>query len=122
MTTTADLKHLEGPGVRARVQKAGAFLAGMIMPNIGAFIAWGLITMLFIPKGWLPNADLAKLVGPIIIYLLPRRTGSRRSSHNRCTSISVALPDCTVIFCSSATIGWKTEALPPGSFLPNSWT
>jgi PTS system mannitol-specific IIC component len=65
------MKHLEGPGLRARVQKAGAFLAGMIMPNIGAFIAWGLITALFIPKGWLPNEDLAKMVGPMITYLLP---------------------------------------------------
>ena len=41
------------------------------MPNIGAFIAWGLITALFIPTGWLPNKTLAQLVGPIITYLLP---------------------------------------------------
>ena len=64
-------KNLEGPGVRARVQKFGGYLAGMIMPNIGAFIAWGLITMLFIPTGWIPNATLAALVSPIITYLLP---------------------------------------------------
>lgn len=64
-------KNLEGPGVRARVQRFGSFLAGMIMPNIGAFIAWGLITALFIEKGWLPNADLAALVGPMINFLLP---------------------------------------------------
>ncbi|GAA1285683.1 hypothetical protein Psi02_66110 [Planotetraspora silvatica] len=43
----------------------------MIMPNIGAFIAWGLITALFIPTGWVPNATLAELVGPIITVLLP---------------------------------------------------
>ncbi len=43
----------------------------MIMPNIGAFIAWGLITALFIPTGWLPNATLAAMVGPIITMLLP---------------------------------------------------
>jgi PTS system mannitol-specific IIC component len=53
------------------VQRFGGYLAGMIMPNIGAFIAWGLITALFIPTGWLPNATLAELVGPIITYLLP---------------------------------------------------
>jgi PTS system mannitol-specific IIC component len=41
------------------------------MPNIAAFIAWGLITALFIPTGWLPNASLAKLVAPMITYLLP---------------------------------------------------
>ncbi len=64
-------KNLEGPGIRARVQKFGGYLAGMIMPNIGAFIAWGLITMLFIPTGWIPNATLAALVSPIITYLLP---------------------------------------------------
>jgi mannitol-specific phosphotransferase system IIC component len=43
----------------------------MIMPNIAAFIAWGLITALFIPTGWLPNAKLGALVGPIIQVLLP---------------------------------------------------
>ena len=71
MSDLSAMKHLEGPGLKARVQKAGAFLAGMIMPNIGAFIAWGLITALFIPKGWAPNEDLAKMVGPMITYLLP---------------------------------------------------
>lgn len=41
------------------------------MPNIGAFIAWGLITALFIPTGWLPNEKMAAMVGPMITYLLP---------------------------------------------------
>ena len=44
-----------GSGWQARVQRFGGFLAGMVMPNIGAFIAWGLITALFIPTGWIPN-------------------------------------------------------------------
>ncbi|MCB5292142.1 PTS mannitol transporter subunit IICBA [Arthrobacter sp. SO3] len=56
---------------RVHVQKFGTFLSGMIMPNIGAFIAWGIVTALFIPAGFTPNADLAKLVGPMIVYLLP---------------------------------------------------
>ena len=43
----------------------------MVMPNIGAFIAWGLITALFIPTGWMPNENLAELVGPMITVLLP---------------------------------------------------
>src|SRR5436305_2552258 len=60
-----------GSGWQARVQRFGGFLAGMVIPNIGAFIAWGLITALFIPTGWIPNADFAKLVGPMITYLLP---------------------------------------------------
>lgn len=71
MTTTADLKHLEGRGWRQTVQRFGGYLAGMIMPNIGAIIAWGLLTALFIPTGWLPNEDLAEMVSPMIIYLLP---------------------------------------------------
>lgn len=53
------------------IQSFGRFLSGMVMPNIGAFIAWGLITALFIPTGWSPNEDLATLVGPMINYLLP---------------------------------------------------
>lgn len=55
----------------ARLQKFGGFMAGMVIPNIGAFIAWGLITAFFIPTGWTPNDDLLELVGPIIVYLLP---------------------------------------------------
>lgn len=64
-------KNLEGRGVRASIQRFGGFLAGMIMPNIGAFIAWGLITALFIPAGWFPNSELAKLGDPMLTYLLP---------------------------------------------------
>ncbi|MDQ0060304.1 PTS mannitol transporter subunit IICB [Paenibacillus harenae] len=58
-------------GVKVSVQRFGRFLSGMVMPNIGAFIAWGLITALFIPTGWIPNESLAALVGPMITYLLP---------------------------------------------------
>ncbi len=43
----------------------------MVMPNIGAFIAWGIATALFIPTGWLPNETLNELVDPTITYLLP---------------------------------------------------
>ena len=62
---------VQGPGVKATIQRVGGYLAGMVMPNIGAFIAWGLITALFIPTGWLPNKHLAELVGPMIQILLP---------------------------------------------------
>jgi mannitol PTS system EIICBA or EIICB component len=61
--------------MREKVQQLGGFLAGMVIPNIGAFIAWGLITALFIPTGWIPNETLAKLVGPMILYLLPLLIG-----------------------------------------------
>ncbi|WP_434993258.1 PTS mannitol transporter subunit IICBA [Arthrobacter sp. Ld5] len=71
-----------GTSARVRVQKFGTFLSGMIMPNIGAFIAWGIVTALFIEKGWLPVPQLGGfgetdgvanvgLVGPMITYLLP---------------------------------------------------
>ena len=58
-----------------RVQKFGKFLSGMVMPNIGAFIAWGLITALFIPTGWFPNETFGTLVDPMIKYLLPLLIG-----------------------------------------------
>jgi PTS system mannitol-specific IIC component len=43
----------------------------MIIPNIGALLAWGFLTALFIPTGWIPNERFATLVGPMIKYLLP---------------------------------------------------
>lgn len=61
--------------IKVRVQNFDRFLSNMVMPNIGAFIAWGIITALFIPTGWTPNATLAKLVGPMITYLLPLLIG-----------------------------------------------
>src|SRR5689334_12339487 len=57
--------------LRASVQRFGGHLAGMVMPNIGAFIAWGLITALFIPTGWVPDKQFGALVDPIILYALP---------------------------------------------------
>ena len=56
--------------IKEKVQKFGKFLSGMVMPNIGAFIAWGLITALFIPAGWFPNEQLGSLVDPMLKYLL----------------------------------------------------
>jgi mannitol PTS system EIICBA or EIICB component len=61
--------------MKERVQAFGGFMAGMVIPNIGAILAWGLITAFFIPTGWLPNGDLAKLVGPMITWLLPLLIG-----------------------------------------------
>lgn len=65
------MENAIGNKSKGGVQKFGRFLSGMIMPNIGAFIAWGIITLLFIPTGWTPNDNLASLVGPMITYLLP---------------------------------------------------
>ena len=61
--------------IKQKVQKFGKFLSGMVMPNIGAFIAWGLITALFIPAGWFPNEQLGSLVDPMLKYLLPLLVG-----------------------------------------------
>ncbi len=81
--STADMqanKNRQGNGVGAQVQRLGRFLSAMIMPNIGAFVAWGLITALFIPDGWINKinpdltdwtASIAVMVGPMILYLLP---------------------------------------------------
>ncbi|WP_147803838.1 PTS mannitol transporter subunit IICB [Alkalicoccus halolimnae] len=60
---------------RTKIQRFGTFLSGMIMPNIGAFIAWGLITALFIPDGWIPNETFVQLVDPMILFLLPLLIG-----------------------------------------------
>ncbi|GAA0971950.1 PTS system mannitol-specific EIICBA component [Nocardioides aquaticus] len=87
-----------GGGVRLRVQRFGTFLSNMVLPNIGAFIAWGLITALFIETGWITligdalgygggygfvedlgawgsGADGTGIVGPMITYLLPLLIG-----------------------------------------------
>lgn len=61
--------------MQAKIQRFGSFLAAMIIPNLGAFIAWGLITALFIPTGWFPNEKLATLVGPMITSMLPLLIG-----------------------------------------------
>ncbi|MDF2596574.1 MAG: mtlA, partial [Clostridia bacterium] len=66
---------MEKERLHGGIQKFGRVLSGMVMPNIGAFIAWGLITALFIPTGWIPNEKLAALVGPMITYLLPLLIG-----------------------------------------------
>ena len=57
--------------MKQKIQSFGRFLSGMVMPNIGAFIAWGLLTALFIETGWLPNAKLSSMVSPMLTYVLP---------------------------------------------------
>jgi len=60
---------------KIKVQNFGRLLSNMVMPNIGAFIAWGLITALFIPTGWIPNETLSTMVGPMIKFMLPLLIG-----------------------------------------------
>ncbi|WP_348983811.1 PTS mannitol transporter subunit IICBA [Fusibacter sp. A2] len=73
--TKVKIAASEKLAAKDRIQKFGRVLSGMVMPNIGAFIAWGLITALFIPTGWMPNEGLAALVGPMILYMLPLLIG-----------------------------------------------
>ncbi|MDO5547121.1 MAG: PTS mannitol transporter subunit IICBA [Eubacteriales bacterium] len=57
--------------MKQKVQAFGKFLSGMVMPNIGALIAFGLLAALFISTGWVPNEPLSQLNGPILNYLIP---------------------------------------------------
>ncbi|MDZ5781945.1 PTS mannitol transporter subunit IICB [Marinococcus luteus] len=71
---------------RAKVQAFGGFLTNMVLPNIGAFIAWGILTALFIPTGWIPNENFESIVDPAINYLLPlllAHTGGKLVAGNR---------------------------------------
>lgn len=61
--------------LKVGIQKFGNFLSSMVLPNIGAFIAWGLITALFIPTGFFPNEGFGSLVGPMVTYMLPLLIG-----------------------------------------------
>ncbi|MDU2997633.1 MAG: PTS transporter subunit EIIC, partial [Klebsiella pneumoniae] len=60
--------------IKIKVQSFGRFLSNMVMPNIGAFIAWGIITALFIPTGWLPNETLlgSMIAGPLGGYCIKK--------------------------------------------------
>ncbi|XBC40231.1 MAG: PTS mannitol transporter subunit IICBA [Buchnera aphidicola (Nurudea ibofushi)] len=57
--------------IKVKIQNIGRFLSKMIMPNISAFIAWGLISGLFLHYGWIPSKNLEKIIDPMMIYLFP---------------------------------------------------
>lgn len=69
--------------IKLKVQNFGRFLSNMVMPNIGAFIAWGFITAIFLYNandpsagGWFPNEGVSTaFIGPMITYLLPLLIG-----------------------------------------------
>ena len=67
----AQAEAQEKKGFSRKIQAFGSFLSSMIMPNIGAFIAWGFIAAIFIDNGWFPNKQLSQLAGPMITYLIP---------------------------------------------------
>lgn len=81
-----NVTQVKTPSPRARIQAFGGFLTNMVLPNIGAFIAWGILTALFIPSGWIPNKELEAIVDPAITYLLPlllASTGGRMVAGQR---------------------------------------
>ena len=72
--------------MKTALQKFGKFLSAMVMPNIGAFIAWGFITAVFIADGWWPNEQLASIQPYMLTYLLPiliAATGGRMIAKDR---------------------------------------
>jgi PTS system mannitol-specific IIC component len=107
-----------GTDVRARIQRFGSYLSGMVMPNIGAFIAFGFITALFIPVGWTPNAKLSEMVGPMIIVLIPTLiaySGGRMVHGQRGAVIgSVATFGAIVAGADPVLLADKTTVLPFG--------
>lgn len=104
-------------GAKVKIQNFGRFLSNMVMPNIGAFIAWGIITALFIPTGWLPNETLAKLVGPMITYLLPLLigfTGGRLVGGDRGGVVGAITTIGVIVGADIANVPWCDDGWPSG--------
>lgn len=57
--------------MKNNVQRFGKFLSAMVMPNIGALIAFGFLAALFIDTGWIPNKGFNSMVSPMLTYLIP---------------------------------------------------
>lgn len=68
-------KNSSSSNILSKIRKFGGHMSGMVMPNLGAFVGWGLMAALFIPNGWFPNENLAQMVGPILNYLFPLLIG-----------------------------------------------
>ena len=118
MTTTEETGYtppVQGTGFRATVQRFGGNLAAMVMPNIGAFIAWGLITALFIPTGWIPNEDFGQLVDPMIFFLLPILIGytGGRLVHGQRGAVVGAVATVGIAVGAGAVMGTELENASP---------
>ena len=107
--------------MKEKVQSFGRFLSGMVMPNIGAFIAWGLITALFIATGWLPNEKLSTMVSPMLSYVLPiliAYTGGKMVGGARgavmgaiaCVGVICGAPDYPMLMGRNLTRLWKARS------------
>lgn len=54
--------------IRVKLQEFGAKLSGLILPNLGAFMAWGLLTAIGV---YTQNSTFQDFIGPMLNYLLP---------------------------------------------------
>lgn len=61
--------------ILAKIRKFGGYMSNMVMPNLGAFVGWGIIAALFIPTGWMPNENFNQLVSPMLRFMLPMLIG-----------------------------------------------
>jgi PTS system mannitol-specific IIC component len=118
VTTTEETSYtppVQGTGFRATVQRFGGNLAAMVMPNIGAFIAWGLITALFIPTGWIPNEDFGQLVNPMIFFLLPILIGytGGRLVHGQRGAVVGAVATVGIAVGAGAVMGTELDNASP---------
>lgn len=100
--------------MKQKLQTFGRFLSGMVMPNISIFIAWGIITALFIPTGWCPNETLNQIVSPMQRFLLPVLIaysggkmiyGERGGIIGACAAIGVAAGVETPMFIGAMAVG-----------------
>lgn len=57
--------------MKNKVQRFGKFLSAMIMPNIGALIAFGFLAAFFNERGWIPHEGFATIFSAILVYLIP---------------------------------------------------
>ena len=77
---------MEDGFVKNNIQRFGKFLSAMVMPNIGALIAFGFLAALFIDTGWIPNKGFNSMVSPMLTYLIPiliASTGGRMIGGDR---------------------------------------
>ena len=77
---------MEDGFVKNNIQRFGKFLSAMVMPNIGALIAFGFLAALFIDTGWIPNEGFNSMVSPMLTYLIPiliASTGGRMVGGDR---------------------------------------
>lgn len=123
MSSVAATNASPGGGARAAIQRFGGNLAAMVMPNIGAFIAWGLITALFIPTGWIPNENLAELVGPMILTLLPLLIGytGGRLVHGQRGAVAGAVATMGIVVGSEIPMFLGAMLIGPLSALVVKW-